>query len=246
MTWPAAAAGPQLPLLPLAEPVAQLPVALLASGFAPAAGPRADVLLITVDTLRADHLGAWGDEDVDTPALDAFLAESLVFEHAFAPAPITTPSLGSILTSMMPRAHGALNNGYDLTAQVSFVPKLRELGFTGLGADGAYLRAWGYPRELEAPVADKCGAVLNVPDQEARTLALGQDFVPLPGANGQRPRNPHSQRPPGDGARAATAPQRRVPPPRHQLWTGLRQRRMSPPRHQLWTGLHRHQLWSVG
>lgn len=63
--------------------------------------------------------------------------------------------------------------------------KLRELGFTGLGPDGAFLRAWGYPRELEAPVADKCGAVLNVPDAEARTLKLGQDFVPLPGANGQ-------------------------------------------------------------
>ena len=77
---------------------------------------RPNLLLITVDTLRADHLEAYGDAAVDTPALDAFLAEAVVFEHAWTVIPITTPSLGTLLTSRMPRNHGALNNAYDLTA----------------------------------------------------------------------------------------------------------------------------------
>lgn len=62
--------------------------------------------------------------------------------------------------------------------------KLRALGFEGLGPDGSFLRPWTYPRELEAPVADKCSAALVPAEGEGRKLELGVDYVPLPGANG--------------------------------------------------------------
>ena len=100
-------------------------------------GPRRpSVLLVTVDTLRADHLDAWGDTRVDTPALDALAREALVFERAWTPVPITTPSLASLLSSRLPRNHGALNNTYDLDAsEVTLAEILAEEGY----ATGAFL-----------------------------------------------------------------------------------------------------------
>lgn len=107
---------------------AHLTAACLAAGLAGAGcggpeEPRPNVLLVTVDTLRADHLGAWGDERVDTPNLDAWAERSLVFENAFTAIPITTPSLGALLSGQLPRNHGALNNTYDLTAAEGILPQ---------------------------------------------------------------------------------------------------------------------------
>ncbi len=76
--------------------------------------PGANLVLITVDTLRADHLGAYGDTRTGTPAFDALAAEGLVFERVRTAAPITTPALGTLMTGRLPRNHAALNNGYDL------------------------------------------------------------------------------------------------------------------------------------
>jgi arylsulfatase A-like enzyme len=68
-----------------------------------------DVLLITIDTLRADHLGAY-DAASSTPRIDALAAEGAVFERAAAPMPLTRPSHFSMLTALYPREHGVLNN----------------------------------------------------------------------------------------------------------------------------------------
>ncbi|MEM7308523.1 MAG: sulfatase [Planctomycetota bacterium] len=100
------------------------------SGGAPAPAPEAHVLLVTADTLRADHLDAYGDTAVDTPNLDALLASSVVYRNSWTVVPITTPSLGSLLTSRMPRNHGALNNGYDLSSPDPTIPMaLKESGW---------------------------------------------------------------------------------------------------------------------
>jgi len=89
-----------------------------------------NLLLITVDTLRADHLGPWGDTLVDTPAIDGFAADAYVFDEAFTAIPITTPSLGSMLTGVLPRHHGALNNTDDLSMELETLPMaLAELGY---------------------------------------------------------------------------------------------------------------------
>lgn len=72
--------------------------------------PGVNVLLITLDTLRADYLGCYGNERIKTPTLDAFAAESVLFEWAIAQAPTTTPSHCSIMTGVYPPEHDA-NNG---------------------------------------------------------------------------------------------------------------------------------------
>jgi choline-sulfatase len=69
------------------------------------------VLLVTVDTLRADRLGAYGDAVARTPAMDGLAATGVLFERAFSPAPLTLPAHTSILTGLLPPAHGVRGNG---------------------------------------------------------------------------------------------------------------------------------------
>lgn len=70
-----------------------------------------NLLLITIDTLRADHLPVYGYTKVNTPNLDQLAQGSLIFERAIAHAPLTLPSHTSIMTGLLPIAHGVRNNG---------------------------------------------------------------------------------------------------------------------------------------
>lgn len=95
-----------------------------------------NILLVTLDTLRADYLGCYGNKVVQTPALDALASDGYLFEKAFAQSPFTTPSHCSIMTSTYASWHGAANgsamkkdyptlaeilqvNGYETAAFVS-------------------------------------------------------------------------------------------------------------------------------
>lgn len=83
-----------------------------ARGEAPALPSRpASVLLITVDTLRADRLGAYGDEAARTPHMDALASGGVVFDRAYTPSPITLPAHTSMMTGLLPPAHGVRGNG---------------------------------------------------------------------------------------------------------------------------------------
>jgi arylsulfatase A-like enzyme len=64
-----------------------------------------NVFLITIDTLRADHVHCYGDSDIQTPAIDALAKEGMRFTQAFTPSPITNSSHTSILTGLMPSSH---------------------------------------------------------------------------------------------------------------------------------------------
>jgi arylsulfatase A-like enzyme/Tfp pilus assembly protein PilF len=89
--------------------------ALLAGGAAcraRSAGPN--VLLITLDTTRADHLGCYGDAAARTPRIDALAAEGVRFARVYCPAPLTLPSHTTIMTGLFPATHGVRNNGHDL------------------------------------------------------------------------------------------------------------------------------------
>ena len=88
-----------------------LPAMLALFGACAGAPDPPDVVLLTLDTLRADRLGAYGAADVFTPAFDALAAEGVLFERAAAPMPLTLPSHFSMLTGKHPREHGVLNNG---------------------------------------------------------------------------------------------------------------------------------------
>ena len=71
---------------------------------------RPNVILITIDTLRADHLGVYGDHDAATPTLDALARRGVRFADVVSPAPLTLPSHTSILTGLTPARHGVRNN----------------------------------------------------------------------------------------------------------------------------------------
>lgn len=98
-----------------------------------AGAPRPSILLITIDTLRPDHLGCYGyspyNEPV-SPEIDAFARESVRFTRCFAPRAQTMPSLTSMLTGKYPSAHGVLENAQPLdAAQVTLFERLSAKGF---------------------------------------------------------------------------------------------------------------------
>ncbi len=72
---------------------------------------RPNILLITLDTTRADHLGAYGNVAAQTPTFDRFASEGVLFERAVSVAPITLPAHVSLLSGRYPFAHGVRNNG---------------------------------------------------------------------------------------------------------------------------------------
>jgi arylsulfatase A-like enzyme len=65
-----------------------------------------NVMLVVVDTLRADHLGIYGAERATSPAIDAFAADAYVFDRAYAAAPWTQASIATLLTGLYPSRHG--------------------------------------------------------------------------------------------------------------------------------------------
>lgn len=89
-----------------------------------------NLLLITIDTLRADRVGAYGRPGL-TPTLDALAAGGIRFSHAYAHAPMTLPSHASILTGLTPPAHGVRNNGsYTLGAsKTTLAQMLQQAGY---------------------------------------------------------------------------------------------------------------------
>ena len=72
---------------------------------------RPNVLLISIDTLRADVVGAYGGTEAGTPTIDALARGGVLFERAVAHVPMTLPSHASMLTSLIPPSHGVRDNG---------------------------------------------------------------------------------------------------------------------------------------
>jgi arylsulfatase A-like enzyme/Flp pilus assembly protein TadD len=109
------------------------------SGSAAARGPR-DVILITIDTLRADAVGFDGNPRGTTPNLDRFAAEGRVFDAAHAHNVITLPSHTNILTGMLPYEHGVRENaGFRLSPKVpTAATRLKAQGY----ATGAFVGAF--------------------------------------------------------------------------------------------------------
>jgi len=93
-----------------------------------------NVVLITLDTTRADHLGCYGDADASTPTLDALASRGALFLAAQSPAPLTVPAHASLMTGLVPRRHGARDNA--LYSLRDGVPVLAER-FAARGYDTA-------------------------------------------------------------------------------------------------------------
>jgi choline-sulfatase len=110
------------------------------SECAPSAGP-ANVILITMDTTRADRLGCYGCEVAATPALDSVSARSTVFENAHAAAPITLPSHMTIMTGRKPVGHSIRYNGWERsdTTLTTLAERLADEGYTTAAFVSAYV-----------------------------------------------------------------------------------------------------------
>jgi choline-sulfatase len=93
----------------LAVALAGMPIGCRGPRAAPA--ERQNVLLVTIDTLRADRLGSYGYAAASTPTLDALAARGVRFETAVSHVPLTGPSHASILTGLTPIGHGFRDNG---------------------------------------------------------------------------------------------------------------------------------------
>jgi arylsulfatase A-like enzyme/Tfp pilus assembly protein PilF len=99
-----------------------------------------NVVVVTLDTLRADRLGCYGFRGVLTPSIDAIAAEGVVFEQATSTVPLTLPSHASIFTGLIPPHHGVRDNGGFFVEEqtTTLAERLREGGYT----TGAFVGAW--------------------------------------------------------------------------------------------------------
>jgi arylsulfatase A-like enzyme/Tfp pilus assembly protein PilF len=121
------------------RPLAALALSFLCALFLspPAAGANAppakdaNVLLITIDTLRFNRLSVYSDRYVKTPNIDALAARSLVFTHAYAQSTLTRPSHTNIMTGTTPLYHGVSDNpGFKLESRyLTLAEHLKEGGY---------------------------------------------------------------------------------------------------------------------
>jgi arylsulfatase A-like enzyme/Flp pilus assembly protein TadD len=114
--------------------------------------PRPGVFLITIDTLRADHVHCYGYDRIQTPALDLLAKQGIRFTQAFTPSPITNSSHASIMTGLLPNSHGVSDFGVPLTA---IYPTLAELLAKGGYRTAAFIGAVILDSKNLAPGLDR-------------------------------------------------------------------------------------------
>ena len=116
---------------------------LLTATWGQATAPRKtppDIFLVTIDTLRADHVGCYGYKQIETPALDGLAADGVRFTHAFTHSPITNTSHTSILTGLLPSVHGVTDFGVPLSPQhVTWAELLKKKGYQTAAFIGAVI-----------------------------------------------------------------------------------------------------------
>lgn len=157
------------------------------------AHPGAPIFLIVIDTLRADHLPAYGYDRVETPHLDAFRADSVLFRRAYTHVPMTLPAHVSLLTGKLPNEHGVRNNlgfQFDGSAVPTLPGVLKEKGY----ATGAAVSSYVLRHETglgaifdfyEDSIAPPPGAAFDDYERNGSdTAALAIDWIR---ANRQRP-----------------------------------------------------------
>ena len=121
------------------EPLGHLPAAVRPDEL--------NLLIVTLDTTRADRIHAYGFDGVATPNLDRLAREGVLFEQAVSPAPLTLPAHSSIFTGTFPPAHGVRDNGgfFLDERETTLAERLQSRGFTTGGFVGAYVldHKWG-------------------------------------------------------------------------------------------------------
>jgi len=112
------------------------------------------VLLITLDTTRADRLGCYGNAQKATPHLDAIADEGVLFRRAFAHTPLTIPSHATILTGQYPDRHGIRDNGDHFLGDEAntLAERFHAAGYDTAASVAAYVtnRKWGFGQGFDA------------------------------------------------------------------------------------------------
>ena len=100
-----------------------------------------NVVLVTLDTVRPDHLGFYGDKSAETPNLDGLAARGVRFDHAVTAAPITLPSHTTMMTGLYPPRHGVLDNGlFELAAdKTTLAEELKAQGYDTAAFIGCFV-----------------------------------------------------------------------------------------------------------
>lgn len=122
-----------------------------ACGESPSFEPPS-VVLLTVDTLRADHLGAYGYERARTPTIDGLAQRGRLFRSAVTPLPRTTPALATLMTGLRPWSHGSREVGQKMRPVPSLASTLRDQGYAtfGVSVNGAAGPAQNLDRGFDA------------------------------------------------------------------------------------------------
>ncbi len=111
-----------------------------------ASGPL-NLLIVTLDTTRADHMGAYGNHDIETPSFDRIAHEGVLFEQAVSAAPLTLPVHSSMFTGKFPPEHGVRDNGGFFLGpeQTTLAEVLKAHGYRTGGFIAAYVldSKWG-------------------------------------------------------------------------------------------------------
>ena len=138
---------------------------------------RPNVLVVSIDTLRADRVGSYGYAAAQTPALDALAARALRFAQATTVAPLTLPAHASLFTGTFPTFHGVRDNGqfYVGEEQTTLAEVLKGQGYRTGGFVGAFVldRRWG--------IAQGFDTYFDNFDLSKYELAAGIDAAQRPG-----------------------------------------------------------------
>ncbi|MBK9369294.1 MAG: sulfatase [Deltaproteobacteria bacterium] len=151
------------------------------------ADPRPSILLVTLDTTRADRLGPYGYMLAQTPTLDALAAQGVVYTRAYATCPLTIPSHASLFTGRTPPSHGVRDNGDYVLPEtaITLAERFAEAGWRTAAFTAAFptQARWGLNQGFERyhdPLR-RLPTQLDWSDQRAADEVITDALATLPG-----------------------------------------------------------------
>ena len=117
-------------------------------------GPKPDVVLVTLDTTRADRIGAYGYSLAQTDSIDALAKSGIRFDQAVSPLPLTIPAHATLFTGLLPHHHGIRSNGDNVLGpeQFTLAERLKKEGWATGASVAAFVttRQWGFSQGFDA------------------------------------------------------------------------------------------------
>jgi arylsulfatase A-like enzyme/thioredoxin-like negative regulator of GroEL len=149
--------------------------------------PDSNVLVITIDTLRADHLGPYGYARLKTPAIERLAREGVVFKAAYTTAPLTLPAHCTIFTGLLPARHGVRDNGgfFLEPTRPTLATELKARGYSSAAFVSAFVldSRWGlsngfdeYYDNFRVSLGD-LAAMARVQRQGGETWAQAREWI---------------------------------------------------------------------